>query len=536
MKQLQETGTGERECRIIRGDGEVRWISDRSHLIYDEHGMPVRIDGIASDITRRRQNEEQIRYQNAFQEMIAHMAKRFVGATAHNMDTFISDALDQIGVFFQVDRTSIVRSSADMTTATTTHEWHRVPGKYPSSPVREYPMETMPWYAEKILTERAVVELAGYRGNAGGGAQRTGTSSVPGIKSALTVPMYTERHVYGFIGVYTIERYEQWSPEQIRGLSVIAQILAQAFAGIDAETALIAMKEESVAAKEAAEAANHAKSDFLSSMSHELRTPAQRGPGICPDSGGRRDALSAEQADFTAEIRQAGQHLLELVNEVLDLSRIESGRIDLSLESVACGEVISEAISLITPLATKHGIRIEQPDLPDCTIQADRTRLKQVLVNLLSNAIKYNRPNGSVRVEMPAGGADTDTSAGKATRRITITDTGSGIPADRIDELFTKFNRLGRERGDIDGTGIGLALTKRLIDLMNGSIGVESTVGEGSTPFTSTCPLRPPVRESAHARTSAPYTARSRRRSAEPRRVLTITLQNRLTLRNFCVF
>jgi len=228
---------------------------------------------------------------------------------------------------------------------------------------------------------------------------------------------------------------------------------------------------ELILSREEAYRANRAKSEFLSSMSHELRTPmnAILGFGQLLDLD---KSLGPSQLDYVQEITKAGRHLLELINEVLDLSRIETGKIDLSMEPVACDALIDECISLVDPLATKRGISLNHESTPELAVFADRIRLKQVVVNLLSNAIKYNSPEG--RVDVACSVED-----GKVS--ITVTDTGPGIPKDRMVELFVPFSRLGAEAGEIEGTGIGLTISKRLTEMMGGRIGARSTVGIGSS-------------------------------------------------------
>jgi CheY-like chemotaxis protein/nitrogen-specific signal transduction histidine kinase len=226
-------------------------------------------------------------------------------------------------------------------------------------------------------------------------------------------------------------------------------------------------------AKSAAEKANLAKSDFLSSMSHELRSPLNAILGFAQLMDSSSPPPSASQKESLDQILKAGWHLLNLINEVLDLARVESGIMSLSLEPTELGQVLSECQAMIEPQAKKHGITITfpHPAVPYFVI-ADRTRLKQVLINLLSNAIKYNKANGLVVVECSASVPERV--------RISVKDNGAGLSPEKLSQLFQPFNRLGQEAGGQEGTGIGLVVAKQLIELMGGVIGVESTVGNGS--------------------------------------------------------
>lgn len=226
-----------------------------------------------------------------------------------------------------------------------------------------------------------------------------------------------------------------------------------------------------VEAKDEADRANHAKSEFLSRMSHELRTPlnAILGFGQLLE---RQNPTEAQRSRIRY-ILTAGRHLLSLINEVLDISRIEAGSLQLSLEPVSVGEAITEAIDLMRPLAGERAIEISLPVLVGTAfVMADRQRFKQVLLNLLTNAVKYTPTQGNIHL--------TCVSTGDATVRVIVTDTGAGIAADKLPRLFTPFDRLGAEQSNVEGTGLGLALCQRLMHAMNGTIGVESDVGSGS--------------------------------------------------------
>ena len=224
-------------------------------------------------------------------------------------------------------------------------------------------------------------------------------------------------------------------------------------------------------ARDAAEAANRAKSEFLSRMSHELRTPMNAVLGFSQLMGLDPDA-SASQRQSLDHILRAGKHLLHLINDVLDLAHVESGRFTLSPEPLGVAELAEEAAALMQPQAKAARVRIELEVGPGVVVRGDRLRVKQVLLNLLSNAVKYNRPGGWVRVTArPAVGPRV---------RVEVADSGQGIPEMGLTRLFEPFVRLGADPHKVEGTGIGLSISRRLVELMDGHIGVDSRAGEGS--------------------------------------------------------
>ena len=222
-----------------------------------------------------------------------------------------------------------------------------------------------------------------------------------------------------------------------------------------------------------ADKANLAKSDFLSSMSHELRSPLNAILGFAQLMETGMPLPTPVQKSSIEQILKAGWYLLDLINEILDLSLVESGKLSLSLEPISLPEVLHDCQAMIEPQARKSGIEVHFPDLASpCFVSADRTRLKQVLVNLLSNAIKYNTVGG--RVDVTVGASTRDR------MRISVQDSGEGLVPAMLEQLFQPFNRLGRESSAEEGTGIGLVVSKRLVELMGGQIGAQSRVGVGS--------------------------------------------------------
>lgn len=277
-------------------------------------------------------------------------------------------------------------------------------------------------------------------------------------------------------------------------------------------------------ARSVAEKANLAKSDFLSSMSHELRSPLNAILGFAQLMDSDSSPPTPAQKESIAQILQAGWHLLKLINEILDLAVIESGKVSLSPESVSLAEVMSECQTMMEPQAQQRGISMAFPQFDDDAplfVKADRTRLKQIIINLLSNAIKYNKEQGTVIVGCTVSVPERV--------RISVADTGAGLPPEKLAQLFQPFNRLGQEAGAVAGTGIGLVVTKRLAELMGGVLGVESTVGEGSVFWCELISAEAPHIEVQSRETKAPRP--SQLPACAPRRTLLYVEDNPANLK-----
>jgi PAS domain S-box-containing protein len=263
-------------------------------------------------------------------------------------------------------------------------------------------------------------------------------------------------------------------------------------------TSDVRLAQELREAQSAAEAASRAKSEFLSSMSHELRTPLNAILGFAQLlQRDEREPISPRHSGRVDQILKGGEHLLRLIDDILDLSRIEAGGVSISTEPVGVVEVLADVRATLESVATRQGIHVEVESLPTelPIVSVDRTRFAQILMNLGSNAIKYNRPSGKVTFTVSTPRADF--------LRVTVRDTGMGIPADKQDKLFQPFQRAGQETGPIEGTGIGLVITKRLAELMHGGVGFRSVSGEGSQFWVDV-----PVHQS-RTRSSAPPAARA---------------------------
>lgn len=340
-------------------------------------------------------------------------------------------------------------------------------------------------------------------------APMNGELAIPAIKAALgeegivAAPDYRGVPVIAAIRtisgspwfmVARMDRHEAFAPLKER-LSIIATIFGLMLIGVglgfgffwknqrvriyrENENILMKMTEELSVAREEAERANLAKSEFLSRMSHELRTPLNSILGFAQLMN--MGELIPTHKKSVAHIIKSGKHLLNLINEVLNLSKIEAGKVSLSLEPVRLHEIILETFDMVGPLAAERNLTIKVSDFSENELfaNADKQSLKQVLLNLMSNAVKYNRDSGSVIVDCKSLKTENEKNP---TVRISITDTGSGIDPKSIKQLFIPFERINAANTEIEGTGLGLSIAKKLIEAMNGKIGVESKIGTGST-------------------------------------------------------
>ncbi|HNB53459.1 MAG TPA: ATP-binding protein, partial [Anaerolineales bacterium] len=302
-----------------------------------------------------------------------------------------------------------------------------------------------------------------------------------GMSSLMIVPMSVRDHIVGIMGVARDRAGAPYSTEEFTFLQDLANRLALAFENIQ-------LFKEALTARHEAEQANQAKSEFLSRISHELRTPLNAILGFAQILS--LDELSKGQTRAIQHILTAGKHLLNLINEVLDITRIEAGKLAISPEPIRVKEVVQETFDIVEALASEYQVNLSCSVAPFYYAKADRQRLKQALLNLVTNAIKYNTVNGFVWVKC--------TSLTEDRLRITVQDTGPGISSELQKRLFIPFDRLGAEKTNVEGTGLGLALSRRLIEAMGGQLGIESELGKGSTFWIELTMEENPLEQSYH--------------------------------------
>ncbi len=484
-----EKGNNELEVRRICKNGEEKYVHLSLSALHDETGKLSGVIGYSIDITDRQRVNKilealasgsiELDFEQFLRESVRYLSEVFQSKYA------IVGLLGPDGVSIE---TQVVWAGSGFAENFTYELEHTPCYDVLTEHKRLVPRDVFGLYPKDLMLEK--MGLESYFG--------VSLISSTGKKVGLVIvmdekPMVIEQWTESVLEIFAnrisrqIER-NSISSELIQHQEHLEEIvksrtddLAQSLVRLQEENSERLKAEQSlIRAKEEAEQANLLKSEFLSRMSHELRTPMNAILGFSQLL--EKDHLNEDQKSYIDEVLSAGYHLQDLIDEVLDLSRIESGRYSISISDISLYEVIYECIALVQRLVKEHDITIiSHIDFKsDIFLTADRMRLKEVIVNLLSNAIKYNKKSGEISISCKK--------LNESNVRISVEDTGVGISEENQKNIFEPFNRLGAEYSDIEGTGIGLTISKQLMELMNGEIGLKSTVGKGST-FWIDCPV-----------------------------------------------
>ena len=438
------------EHRLVRADGEILHIHEKGEVYRDGDGQPIRMLGVAHDVTEQKHSEEALRSSIELNKTI--IANSPVGMAIYEKTGRCIAANQSIANMIGATLEEVLKQNY--------HE------------IQSWKKSGLYGVAQEVLAKNTT-ERQEFTVNTSFGKE-------------VSIEVYVSRfenkgkpHLLLMLNDITERRQIMDELTQHKlNLETLVSDRTQ-----ELQDALQQIKQENderkrielslIQAKNDAELANSLKSEFLGRMSHELRTPMNAILGFSQLL--ETEGLDETQADFVKEISSAGRHLLELINEVLDLSKIESGKFEVNIEYMPLGEIVLESLSMVHPMAAEKNIIIENLIDPasEILLQADRLRCKEVLVNLLSNAVKYNHPRGRVTVNSQM--------TGEGVIRINVTDNGPGISPEQQQLVFEPFNRLGSEYTEIEGTGIGLTIAHQLMQKMDGKIGVHSTPGEGST-------------------------------------------------------
>lgn len=461
------------EHRVAWPDGSIHWLHHKGDVVRVADGQPRHLLGVVTDVTRRKHAEETLLQQKNLLEVLSQAVLRYIGddetqdIAAYLLQAVLNLTGSEYGFLGEV-RFDGQGKPYLYCHAVCGNAWDEV---YEGS--RDYGLEFRDPHCliGAVLTSGKPVFSNDVAHDPRRGELPPGHRA---MDTFLGVPVF-----YGdrLLAMYSIaNRKAGYDPNLLEFLRPFDATVAVVMDALRRAEEKSAMRWQLLLTKEKAEQASHAKSEFLSRMSHELRTPLNAVLGFAQLLEGDPDEpLSEFQKESVDQILHAGWHLLTLINEVLDLSRIESDQVTLESQEVSVAVALCECVNLLTPMADKRQVKVV---MSPCVagaglIRADETRFKQVLLNLLSNAIKYSRKGGEVRLFLAA--------ASEGYLRIAVDDTGPGLNEEQLSHLFEAFNRMGAEKSAVEGVGIGLVIAKRLVEMMNGEIGVHSRPGVGST-------------------------------------------------------
>ena len=460
-------GVFDHTYRIIREDGAIRWIHDRQILKYNNDRIPVRVDGITTDITERKQAEDKILQQKRLFEAVANASNILLTYADYNMA--VNEALKTLGMATQVGRVSIYENQFDKNTG------------------KAYAKMQFEWNSGYNIVDRPSFQylpydvLAGWFGRLSKGIVIVGRVTdltfneqqylkQCDLKSLIVIPIMMREKFWGFLQFEDFRIERVWSEEEQSILMAIASSV-----GSTIEQKITA--ENLKTAKEQAESANKSKSEFLANMSHEIRTPMNAILGFSEILLNKVN--NNQQKNYVNTILSSGKTLLSLINDILDLSKIEAGKMDLQLEPVDIEKLLYEIKQIFSQKVNEKGLDFNvetSQDFPS-TMLVDGVRFRQILFNLVGNAVKFTN-KGYVKVSAFHNYIEDRDSMQLI---LEVEDTGIGVPKDQQDLIFESFRQQsGQSTRKYGGTGLGLTITKRLVERMGGTITLESVVGRGS--------------------------------------------------------
>ncbi len=507
------------EVEMMRSDGATIWGSISVKPIFNDRGEVEATRSIITDITARKRVELALKHRLDLEALIAAISTRFVSVEPGGIAAELECALGQVGRFIGSDRALLYRFTGDGAFARLMHDWVRDPSYPAGSRLSEFRRSEVPDVFDFFLSKRRI------------NSPRPDTlppgfailNELPGaerVQSRIAVPIISGNDSVGILCFHSIIVERNWPEEDLRLLGMLGEIVGTSLARAEAEAAV-------QHAREVAESASRAKSDFLARMSHELRTPLNGILGYAQLLR-RDDSLGGTQHERAEAIERCGEHLLTLINEVLDLAKIEAGRDEVEISQFDPGEMICDVAQITRVRAAQAGLAFSvhiDNSLP-ALVTTDQRKLRQVLLNLLGNAVKFTE-RGSVCLRVNRS-AEAD---GRALLRFEIEDTGMGIAAADLERIFEPFQQLSTPGRRVEGTGLGLAICRKLVLALGGRLDVASVPGCGST---FSVELSLPVTEMPAVAT-LPHRPRVTGYAGSRRQILVVddTLDNRNILRSF---
>lgn len=467
-KAYLDNGIFNNEYRIVKPNGEVRWIKTRNFAIKNEKGEVVRDTGLAVDITHLKVDQLKMNQQSRLQEILMNTAKQYINIPLDKIDDNINQSLIEIGSFVQADRAYIFTYDWEAQTCSNTYEWCNRGITPQIEELQDVPLEMVPdWAANHILGNSMYVEDVSKLEDGSGIKEILEPQQ---IKSLIAVPMMQGNNCVGFIGFDSVFKLHKYSEKEQTLLEVFAQIMVNISIRKELEDNLIIQKNR-------AETANRTKSEFLANMSHEIRTPLNGVIGFAELM--KQTKLDDSQNQYLDTIANSANSLLGIINDILDFSKIEAGKLVLDIVETDIYLLLNETVDMVKYPADKKQLKLNLKIAANTPkyLAIDPGRLRQILLNLLSNAIKFTS-SGSIDLSVSFKESD----KGKGAFYCEVKDTGIGIEKALQDKLFQAFGQADSSTTRIyGGTGLGLTISDKLIKLMGGTIQIDSEPGVGST-------------------------------------------------------